>query len=162
MRIPVVYYGLVLLLWPLASPSQTVLPDSTIEQLRIGVRGFKERYHLPSIVVAIVHGNDILFSEALGYTDLEKNIPASIDSKYSIQSITKTFTATMYMQLAERGRVQKELAQLEQRVKASQGKLNNASFVEKAPAEVVEKERERLADLQLQATKLEERLKQLA
>jgi CubicO group peptidase (beta-lactamase class C family) len=105
MRIPVVYYGLVLLLGPLAGPCQTVLPDSTIEQLRIGVRGFKERYHLPSIVVAIVHGNDILFSEALGYTDMEKNISASIDSKYSIQSITKTFTATMYMQLAERGRV---------------------------------------------------------
>ncbi len=83
--------------------AQKILNDSIQVQLRLGVKGFQVRYHSPSIVVAIVCGNDIIFSEAQGYTDLEKEIPATINSKYQIQSITKIFTATMFMQLWERG-----------------------------------------------------------
>jgi valyl-tRNA synthetase len=62
---------------------------------------------------------------------------------------------------AERERAQQDLAQLEQRIAASQGKLNNTGFVQKAPPEVVEKEREKLANLELQAAKVQERLKEL-
>lgn len=81
--------------------AQLILTDSIRTQLSMGVKGFQERYHSPSIVVAIVHGDSIIFSEARGYTDLEKLTPSSLDSKYQIQSITKIFTATMFMQLCE-------------------------------------------------------------
>ena len=81
---------------------QSPLHDSTIQQLKIAVEGFKNRYHSPSIVVAIVHDKEIIFSESMGYTDVENKIPATVDSKYPILSVTKTFTATMFMQLAER------------------------------------------------------------
>ena len=37
-------------------------------------------------------------------------------------------------------------------------KLDNANFIGRAPAEVVEKERARVAELQAAATKLEEQL----
>jgi len=87
---------------PVICQSQTLLHDSTIKELRTGIEGFKNRYHSPSIVVVIVHDKEIIFSEALGYIDLENKIPATIDSKYPIQSITKTFTATMLMQLMQR------------------------------------------------------------
>ena len=82
---------------------QELLTDSISKQLRIGVEGFKERYHSPSIVVAVVHEKDIIFSEALGYMDVEKKTPTSIDAKYPIQSLTKVFTATMLMQLVQKG-----------------------------------------------------------
>jgi valyl-tRNA synthetase len=62
---------------------------------------------------------------------------------------------------AERERTQKDLAQLEQRITAGRNKLNNANFVQKAPPEVVEREREKLADLEVQADKLKMRLKEL-
>ncbi len=62
---------------------------------------------------------------------------------------------------AERERTRKDLAQLEKRIAASQGKLANAGFIEKAPPAVVQKERDKLADLELQATKIQERLKEL-
>lgn len=62
---------------------------------------------------------------------------------------------------AERERVQKDLAFLEKGIAGSRGKLNNKGFVEKAPAEVVEREREKLADLELQLAKVQERLKEL-
>lgn len=78
------------------------LPDSIVKHLKAGVLGFKERYHSPSVVVCVVHGSEIIFSDAVGYTDVENTIPATIHSKYPILSVTKTFTATMYMQLVER------------------------------------------------------------
>ena len=87
---------------PAFGQSHGMLHDSTIKQLKTGVEGFKNRYHSPSIVVAIVHDKQIIFSESLGYIDVENKIPATIDSKYPLLSVTKTFTATMLMQLMER------------------------------------------------------------
>ncbi len=49
---------------------------------------------------------------------------------------------------AELARLAKEIAKLEKDIARIQGKLGNASFVAKAPAAVVEKERSKLADQQ--------------
>ena len=87
---------------PVVCQSQVLLNDSTSKQLRIAVEGFKNRYHTPSIVVLIVHDKEIIFSESQGFIDLESKIPASIDAKYPILSVTKPFTATMLMQLMQR------------------------------------------------------------
>jgi valyl-tRNA synthetase len=62
---------------------------------------------------------------------------------------------------AEQARWHKEVAQLEKRIAASKVKLSNPNFTQKAPPVVVEKEREQLADLELQAAKIWERLKEL-
>ncbi len=88
---------------PSVCHSQKVLPDSVVEQLHLGVQGFMERYHAPSIVVAVVQGKDVIFQEALGYSDVENKIRATVYSPYSIQSLTKVFTATMLMQLVQKG-----------------------------------------------------------
>ncbi len=89
---------------PVISPAQQ-LPDSTIAHLKLGIAGFKDRYHSPSIVVAIVHGKEIVFSESLGYVDVENKVAATVDSRYPILSVTKTFTATMFMQLVQRNKI---------------------------------------------------------
>jgi valyl-tRNA synthetase len=47
---------------------------------------------------------------------------------------------------AERARLQKEIARVEGEIRKCEGKLGNASFVDHAPAAVVEQERNRLAD----------------
>jgi CubicO group peptidase (beta-lactamase class C family) len=95
-----------LLILPEVCQSQGFLNDSTSNQLRLVVEGFKNRYHSPSMVVAIVHGNELIFSHSLGYIDLENKVQATIDSKYPILSITKPFTATMFMQLMQRNVVE--------------------------------------------------------
>jgi valyl-tRNA synthetase len=62
---------------------------------------------------------------------------------------------------AERSRCETEIVQLEKRMAGSRGKLANAGFVNKAPAHVVQNEREKLADLELQLIKTRQRLQEL-
>jgi valyl-tRNA synthetase len=59
---------------------------------------------------------------------------------------------------AERARLEKELGQVEAQIGRSQKVLDSAGFVAKAPPEVVQKERDKLAGLQDQAEKLKQRL----
>lgn len=58
-------------------------------------------------------------------------------------------------------RLQAELETLNQEVLRGEKKLANPGFVNKAPAEVVEKERQKLADWQQKRQRVEERLKEL-
>ncbi len=59
---------------------------------------------------------------------------------------------------AERERLGKEIARIENEMRKAQGKLGNASFVERAPPAVVAQERERLAGFAASAQRLREQL----
>ena len=59
---------------------------------------------------------------------------------------------------AERTRISKEIEKIEIEVKKSEGKLSNASFVDRAPAEVVVQEKQRLEDWKTKLTQLREML----
>jgi valyl-tRNA synthetase len=63
---------------------------------------------------------------------------------------------------AERERLGKELARLEGEIAKAHGKLGNASFVERAPAKVVEQERARLAGFEAALGKLREQFGKLS
>jgi valyl-tRNA synthetase len=63
---------------------------------------------------------------------------------------------------AERARLQKELTHVEEGMARSQKLLSNDEFVTKAPAEVVQRERDKLAGLEDQAEKLRHRLDALS
>lgn len=63
---------------------------------------------------------------------------------------------------AERIRISKEIEKIKIEVKKCEGKLGNASFVDRAPPEVVEQENARLADWKLKLIQLGEMLAALA
>ena len=57
---------------------------------------------------------------------------------------------------AELARLAKETEKLEKDLKRLQGKLGNSSFIDKAPAEVVEKERDKMQAQEQALQKLKE------
>ncbi|PYE53365.1 valine--tRNA ligase [Deinococcus yavapaiensis] len=59
-------------------------------------------------------------------------------------------------------RQKKRLVELDKQIKQAQGKLANEGFVARAPQDVIEEERRRVADFTAQKTRLEEVLSQLA
>jgi valyl-tRNA synthetase len=61
----------------------------------------------------------------------------------------------------EQARLTKEIARVEGEIRKAQNKLVNASFVERAPATVVQQEKERLANFDATLEKLEEQLRKL-
>ncbi len=62
---------------------------------------------------------------------------------------------------AETKRLEKELAEKMKHLQATRGKLGNSNFVDKAPAEVVQQQRDLVEDLQKQVQAIEENLREL-
>jgi len=46
-----------------------------------------------------------VYQNSIGFADISKNIAASVKTKYRIGSISKTFTAVLFLQLVEEGKV---------------------------------------------------------
>jgi valyl-tRNA synthetase len=63
---------------------------------------------------------------------------------------------------AERGRLQKEISRVRQLLESIAKKLSNAQFVQRAPAEVVAKEKEKQEQMSENLAKLERHLQELS
>jgi len=59
--------------------------------------------NVPSVVMALVDDQEVVWQEAFGYANLEKEIFASVDTVYKMASVTKPFTALAIMKLYEDG-----------------------------------------------------------
>lgn len=62
--------------------------------------------HVPGAVFVLIKDGKTFFSQGYGYADLEKKIPVDPDrTLFRVGSISKLFTATAVMQLAEQGKL---------------------------------------------------------
>lgn len=59
--------------------------------------------HKPSIAAAIIHRDEVVWSKAYGYYDIEQQKKATTDTLYLQASVSKTVTATALMQLYDDG-----------------------------------------------------------
>lgn len=63
--------------------------------------------HIPGAVFTLVQDGRVVFAKGYGFSDIDAKRPVSPDSTvFRIGSITKLFTATAVVQLADRGRIQ--------------------------------------------------------
>ncbi|WP_280398843.1 serine hydrolase domain-containing protein [Nocardia carnea] len=69
------------------------------------VRAHMEAGLIPGVAVAIVDPDRGTFRQAYGLADIATGRPATVDDHYRIGSVTKTFTATAVLRLAEQGRL---------------------------------------------------------
>ena len=60
---------------------------------------------IPSMSIALVRGDSIVWKAAFGYSNLRTHTPATTETLYSTGSSGKSLTATAIMQLAEQGKL---------------------------------------------------------
>lgn len=60
---------------------------------------------LPAVSMAVVHDQTVLWSHGFGYADLDRKVPASAETMYSICSISKLFTSVAVMQQRDAGKL---------------------------------------------------------
>lgn len=53
----------------------------------------------------VIEKNKIIFKKSFGYADFSWNVPNSVDTKFRIGSITKSFTAALVLKLVEQGKL---------------------------------------------------------
>jgi CubicO group peptidase (beta-lactamase class C family) len=65
-----------------------------------------ERFHIPGTVISLVKDGKVIFIKGYGVADVEKKTPVAADKTlFRIGSITKVFTATAVMQIADEGKI---------------------------------------------------------
>jgi valyl-tRNA synthetase len=170
--------ALILAQWPAANTayvdaSAEAKMNVLIDMVR-GVRNVRSEYNVEpgqKITAAIAPGSYTEQINAYGYmfarlcnvsevSLLEAGAAAPENSASVVVS-----DATIYLPLkdfvdtaAECERLTKEQENLQQQINRSESMLGNESFVSRAPADVVERERSRLSDLQASSAQIAERL----
>ncbi len=88
-----------------AAAHADVAPPARFELLREKMRQFVAAEKVPSLALAVADRGEIIWEEAFGWADLAARRPATIDTPYSLASISKPITGTALMILVERGLV---------------------------------------------------------
>jgi CubicO group peptidase (beta-lactamase class C family) len=86
------------------SEVKTPLPDA-VRYIDAWLEAQQAYDHLPGISVGIVKDQELIWSKGYGLSDVNKKIPATPQTLYSICSITKLFTSVAIMQLYEQGKL---------------------------------------------------------
>ena len=80
------------------------IKDRSFKELCAHVVKDMKRLDVPGVSIAVWH-NDSVVSAGLGVTSVEHPLPVTADTLFQVGSISKTFTGTMLMQLAEAGKI---------------------------------------------------------
>src|SRR5262245_57579875 len=87
-----------------ASASQHPLDyPSIIAKLKEQIPPLLKQHNIPGLAIAIVDGEKMVWAEGFGYTDRSNTERVSADTVFSLQSISKTYTATGLMLAADKG-----------------------------------------------------------
>jgi CubicO group peptidase (beta-lactamase class C family) len=74
-----------------------------ITKLKEQLPGLIEQRNIPGLAIAMIDREKLVWSEGFGYADRSNKLPATADTLFSIQSISKTYTATGLLIAVEKG-----------------------------------------------------------
>ena len=84
--------------------STSHITDPTLKKIARKIISEMKRLQVPGVAIGIWHeGKEV--AEGFGITNVEHPLPVTPDTLFQTGSISKTFTGTMLMQLAEQGKV---------------------------------------------------------
>lgn len=101
--LPAALLALFTLMAPLGA--QQPVADQRYADVRSYIQEAMEEHGLPSVAVAVAKDGEIVWAEGFGWADLDRRVPATPETMYSLASISKPITATALMRLVERGEV---------------------------------------------------------
>ncbi len=61
--------------------------------------------HVPGLAIALVDGNRVLWTQGFGHVDADGSAPITPDTIFSVQSMSKLFTASAVMRAVQAGRL---------------------------------------------------------
>lgn len=107
-----IFLGLLSLTWGAiagaaiqAPPAPSQQQSSKIAQFDDFLRAFRKQHAIPALSAVIVRDGAILWEKAYGFSDDEGEIPATVDTTFSVASVTKPIAATAIIQEADAGRI---------------------------------------------------------
>ena len=62
-----------------------------------------DQEHIPGLALALVDGDRVVWQQGFGSTDSDGGTPVTVDTMFSVQSMSKTFTATAVMRAVQSG-----------------------------------------------------------
>jgi len=74
-------------------------------QLKTAIPLLMKEKNIPGFSISVCDKEKVIFSETYGYTDLSENIPVTATTQFSLQSISKTYTAFGFMLAVQDGKV---------------------------------------------------------
>ncbi len=97
--------SLVMAFLPVSAPAQAALPAATRQTIDSAAADVLQRTGAPSASVVVVKDGRVAYAHAYGTARLDTKQPATTAMRYSIGSVSKQFTATAVLLLAERGKL---------------------------------------------------------
>lgn len=79
--------------------------DDALTDIDAAIRAEMQASGIPSVVVGIVSEGEMVWQKAYGHADMQRAIPATGNTLYTLMSVSKTVIATATMQLWEQGRI---------------------------------------------------------
>ena len=97
---------------PLPARSYAMPPGSASKKYEVAIAAVDafiarevDQKKLPSLSIALVDDQTIVWSKGYGFTDVERKTPATADTVYRVGSVSKLFTDVAIMQLVEEGKI---------------------------------------------------------
>ena len=106
-----------------ANAGATTRHQRLIRNLKAVLKGV-DAFKVPGYVVGVTGGNVGRFERAVGFADVQRKRKMTVDTRFRIGSISKTFTATVILRLVESGRLH-----LDDRLSTWEPKLPNAKRI---------------------------------
>ena len=78
--------------------------EEALHLLEVWMDAQRDYHQIPGISAAVVHNQELMWSEGFGYADLDRMTPATPNTMYSVCSISKLFTSIGVMQLRDKGK----------------------------------------------------------
>ena len=98
---------LVVIPYPPMKPVKIPIDDYTyaVEYTKYHLNKLQKKHNLPSYGISMFDGEEIIYEEAVGLSNIEQNIEANLQTVFKAGSIAKVFTALGIMKLYEEGLV---------------------------------------------------------